>query len=121
MTTIIHADTKPSSGSELAAWYEAALADQETSGLSVAEYADEIEVTAATLYSWRRRLACGFSPQPQREASGLVRVQVRRDAELPDRETGTLVVRVGRCRSVAVPPGFDAEELTRVIEVLEAC
>ena len=121
MTTTIHADTRPSSRSELAAWYETALEEQERSGLSVAEYAEEIDVTAATLYSWRRRLASESSPQRPREASGLVRVQVRPDAQRAEGGTGSLVVRMGRCRSIAVPPGFDAEELARVIEVLEAC
>ncbi len=121
MTTTTHATTRPSSRTELAGWYEAALDGQERSGLSVAEYADEIGVTAATLYSWRRRLASRSSPQPQREGTGLVRVQVGRDAQRLDGGAGTLVVRVGRRRSIAVPPGFDAEELTRVIAVLEAC
>ena len=121
MTTIIHADTRPSSRSELATWYEAALADQESSGLSVAEYAGKVGVTAATLYSWRRRLVSESSRQPAGDACGLVRVEVRRDAQGLAPESETLVVRVGRRRSIAVPPRFDADELARVIEVLEAC
>ena len=47
---------RPRSRDELEAWYGAALDDQATSGLSVAEYAEGIGVTAATLYQWRRRL-----------------------------------------------------------------
>lgn len=117
----IHADSRPTSRSELPAWYESALADQARRGLSVAEYADEIGVTPATLYSWRRRLESASSPKPRREAPGLVRVQVRRKAELPAARTEALVVRVGRSRSIEIPADFDADELARVIEVLEAC
>jgi transposase-like protein len=86
----------------------------------VAEYSEEIGVTPATLYNWRRRLGSGPSPKPRREAAGLVRVQVRR-AELPAVGTEALVVRVGRGRSVEIRPGFGADELARIIEVLEAC
>ena len=116
----IHAESRPTDRSELAAWYGSALADQERRGLSVAEYAEEIGVTPATLYNWRRRLESAPSPKPRSEARGLVRVQVRR-AELPAAGTEALVVRIGRGRSVEIRPGFDAEELARVIEVLEAC
>ena len=36
--TTLHAESRPSSRSDLAAWYEAALDEQKGSGLSVAEY-----------------------------------------------------------------------------------
>ena len=72
-------------------------------------------------YSWRRRFESAPAPKRRREASGLVRVQVRREAEQPVARTETLVVRVGRSRSIEIAPGFDADELARVIEVLEAC
>jgi len=117
----IHAESRPTDRSELAAWYGSALADQERRGLSVADYAEEIGVTPATLYNWRRRLDSGPSPKPRGEAAGLVRVQVRRGAELRASGAECLVVRVGRSRSIEVPAGFDADELARVIEVLEAC
>lgn len=117
--TIIHAKSRPSSRSDLSAWYEAVLEDQEGSGLSVAEYADEIGVTPATLYTWRRRLASS-PPGPQREAAGLVRVDVCRIADQA-LTPAVLVVRVGSNRSIEIPSGFHAEDLVRVIEVLEAC
>ncbi len=119
--TTIHVKSRPRSRSELAAWYESVLDDQEGSGLSVAEYAEEIGVTPTTLYSWRRRFESAPAPKRRREASGLVRVQVRGEAEVPAGRTETFVVRVGRSRAIEVRTGFDADELARVIEVLEAC
>jgi transposase-like protein len=116
-----HAESRPSSRSELTAWYDAALDAQKDSGLSVAEYAQEIGLTPTTLYRWRRRLESARSKAPLQEAAGLVRVQVRRDSELPDLRRETLVVRIERGRSIEIPPGFDSAELARVIGVLEAC
>lgn len=117
--TTIHAESRPSSRSDLAAWYVAALEEQEGSGLSVAEYADEIGVTPTTLYNWRRRLE-SRPPGPQGEAAGLVRVQMCRNVDQAV-TPAALVVRVGNDRAVEIPPGFDAENLVRVIEVLETC
>lgn len=117
--TTIHAESRPRSRSDLAAWYEAALDEQKGSGLSVAEYADELGVTPTTLYSWRRRLDSS-APGSRREASGLVRVQVCGNVERAVTHAA-LVVRVGADRAIEIPPGFDAEELARVIGVLEAC
>lgn len=119
--TRMHADHRPSERSALAAWYGEALADQEESGLSVAEYAEEIGVTAATLYQWRRRLA-GARRGHGATAAGLVRVRVRRGQEGRAEIAGVrLVVRLSSGRSIEVPAGFDALELARVVEVLEAC
>ncbi len=117
--TTIHAESRPTSRSDLAAWYEAALDEQEGSGLSVAEYAEGIGVTPTTLYSWRRRLESS-PPGRQSEAAGLVRVQVCSDVDQAV-TPAALVVRVGNDRAIEIPPGFDAEDLVRVIEVLEAC
>ena len=117
--TTIHAESRPSSRRELAAWYEATLDEQEGSGLSMAEYADGIGVTATTLYSWRRRLESS-APGARGEAAGLVRVRVCRNVDQAV-TPAALVVRVGNDRAIEIPPGFDAEDLVRVIEVLEAC
>jgi len=110
-------EARPSSRCELAAWYESVLEEQEQSGLSVAEFADQIGVTASTLYQWRRRLS-----SPDRgtggAAPGLVRVQVACEQEVP---TASLVVRLRDGRGIEVPRGFDRAELSRLIEVLESC
>jgi transposase-like protein len=112
-------EARPSSRAELAAWYESLLEEQEQSGLSVAEFAEEIGVTASTLYQWRRRLS-----SPDRGAggmaAGLVRVQVAREEAGPAARS-SLVVRLRGGRVLEVPPGYDADELSRLIEVLEAC
>lgn len=108
---------RPTSRSELAAWYSAALDVQAASGLSVADYAAQIGVSVPTLYQWRRRLE---SPtRADRDGAKLVEVTVARQA--PSGCDG-MVVRVcdGR-RSIEVPGGFDCEDLRRLVEVLESC
>ena len=118
---MMHADDRPTKRSALAAWYREALAEMEGSGQSVAEYAEEIGVTPATLYQWRRRLARDRR-SPDAAATGLVRVRVERGIGQRDEErVDGLVVRLARGRSIVVPAGFDAEELVRILEVLEAC
>ncbi len=108
---------RPSSRSDLAAWYSAALDDQAASGLSVAAYAERIGVSVPTLYQWRRRLG---SPTHGTESSPkLIEVALTGAGH---RRVDGLVVRV--CddrRSVEVPRGFDGDDLRRVIEVLESC
>lgn len=108
---------RPTSRMELAAWYSAALDAQADSGLSVTAYAEQIGVTAATLYQWRRRLESPTGGVPG--GSKLVEVTVARRA--PSGCDG-MVVRVceGR-RSIEVPRGFDPDELRRLVTALESC
>lgn len=125
MTT--HTHDRPSSRSGLAAWYKSALAEQERSGLSVADFAARIGVNPVTLYAWRRRLAGAASrKRSRRTAAGLVQVRVVADDQperpaQPATAAAPLVVRVGRSRGIEVPAGFDAAELARLIGVLESC
>ena len=109
---------RPRDRQGLSEWYAAALEDQATSGLSVADYAFEIGVTAATLYQWRRRLS-EEGTGPARRGSGLVEVMVKPGALA---SSWTYVVRIG-CggRSIEVPRGFDGDELQRLVTLLESC
>lgn len=113
---------RPSERSELAAWYSSVLEEQSQSDLSVAEYAELVGVTAATLYSWRRRL--GSNRRPSGPPAGLVEVRVRPN-DAPSDPTPNLapalVVRLDRGRSIEVPFGFDAEHLERLLEVIDRC
>jgi hypothetical protein len=108
---------RPTSRRDLASWYSAALDAQAASGLSVAGYAARIGVSVPTLYQWRRRLAAPTGGDTA--GAKLVEVTVTRPAASGcDR----IVVRVsdGR-RSIEVPPGFDSNDLRRVVTVLESC
>ena len=108
---------RPARRDGLAEWYTAALGAQAASGLSMAEYAATIGVAAPTLYQWRRRLA-GVLSDGGRETK-LVEVAV---AQAAPHVVGGMVVRLcaGR-RSIEVSPGFDGEDLRRLVAVLESC
>ena len=111
---------RPSCRSERARWYAKALEDQASSGLSVAEYAEEIGVTAATLYQWRRRLSAQGTDDPVASGPfGLVEVSV--GGEVAPEIGGIYVVRLGRDREIEVPSKFAEAELRRLIRVVESC
>ena len=112
---------RPQSREDLAQWYAAALAEQESSGVSVAEFAEVLGVTATTLYQWRRRLAAGSHRQRQAGPApiGLVEVTVDRDVTAGDADP--FVVRLGSDRGIEVPRSFDESDLRRLIAVLESC
>ena len=112
---------RPRSREELASWYATALDDQVSSGLSVAEYATGLGVTAATLYQWRRRLAAQDTAELDRPGSfGLIEVMPD-GAAPPEGAESTFVVRLGRDREIDVPREFDAGDLRRLVTVLESC
>ena len=104
--------TGPRSREELAAHYEELLAEQESSGLSVAEFAEEVGVSSGTLYSWRRRLA---DPPSVGE---LVEVTV---ADSDAGGGGTLVLRVDERYAIELEEDFDGAALSRLLEVLAEC
>ncbi len=112
---------RPQNREDLAEWYAAALAEQESSGASVAHFAEELGVTATTLYQWRRRLASGSHRRHQARSApiGLVEVTVDRDVTASDIEP--LVVRLGPDRGIEVPRSFDESDLRRLVAVLESC
>ena len=117
---------RPGRRDELAQWYAEVLAHQASSGLSVAEYAAEIGVTASTLYEWRRRLKGQVGGgQPPSGTFGLVEVALQKDPQGRDQEaagrSAGLVVRLGGDRGIEVRRGFDGDELRRLVTVLESC
>lgn len=111
---------RPTSREELTDWYAAALSAQASSGLSVSAYAALIGVTAATLYQWRRRLACDGDGDHEGSPANLVEVTLARST--PSVAEHRLLVRIGDGRrGIEVPRGFDAADLQRLVAALESC
>lgn len=109
---------RPWSRDELAAWYGTVLEEHAASGLSLRTYADQVGMSAWTLYKWRRRLGRDEEGAAA-EKPTLVEVAVEAAAE--KNSTG-FVVRVNDDRrSIVVPAGFDGDELRRVVATLESC
>ncbi|MBI5850438.1 MAG: hypothetical protein HZB39_05285 [Planctomycetes bacterium] len=100
--------------------YATALADQTTSGLSMAAYAAKPGVNPTTLYEWRRRLGpSGQGVTPTPPCTKLVEVTMARPSAA---SRGGMVLRLARgCRSIEVPRDFDADDLRRLIAVVESC
>ena len=112
---------RPRSRADLPRWYAAVLKDQEASGLSVAGYAEEVGVTAVTLYQWRRRLSSrGLVDQSRGGRAGLIEVTVAKATHRADPDA-RFIVRLGNGRDIEVPRGFDDAELQRLIPVVESC
>lgn len=115
----IDVGARPTSRSELAEWYSAALADQASSGMSVAEYAGHLGVSVPTLYLWRRRLGTGVRAIAT-SSPKLVEVTLARSAAAPATEGMVVRLCAGR-RSIEVPRGFGDDDLRRLVKALESC
>ena len=100
-------------GEELAEYYRGLLEEQIERGLSVTEFAEEVGVSAATLYSWRRRLR----DEPAPRGGRLVQVAVSETSH----EGGRVILRVGEEYEVELGADFDADTLRRLLEVLDGC
>jgi transposase-like protein len=113
---------RPSSRSDLKRWYATALAQQERSGQSMAECARELGVTPTTLYQWRRRLSTGGAMESATGGgrSGLVELVVRGD-QAGAHETCAVVQLSGGRRCIEVPRDFAADDLRRLVTLLESC
>ena len=103
---------------DLAIHYEGLLKEQEDSGLSVSEFAEEVGLSAATLYSWRRRL------RGREDDARLLEVSVIGDdgSSLGSPGLGgPLVLQVGERMRIEVRSDFDEDALARLLGVLDRC
>lgn len=98
-----------------AAEARAVLARIEREGTSMAQKARELGISAQKLYWWRHRLKEEALAKRQ---PGPTFIELRAGSEKQTQPTGfTVHVRGGR--ALEVVPGFDAEELGRLIAALE--
>lgn len=123
---------RPSGRVGLAEWYGEVLEARRAAGLSVADLASLLKVTSANIYYWERRLRelgadepkAGDAKEPtDRTCAGLVRVRAA-PSVLPIenmRPPAVLEVRLAGARAIAVPMGFDPDNLRAVVAALEAC
>lgn len=98
----------------LAAYYGELLAEQEGSGLSVTEFAEEAGVSAATLYAWRRRL------RGRAGKAKLLEVDV---IEGGSEASGSqfVTLEVDERFRIELPGDFDEDALMRLLGVLDRC
>lgn len=83
------------------------------SGLSVREFCQAEGVNEPRFYWWRRKLETAEAPKP---AFLPVHV-IANDAEPVVSQSIEVVLHNGRC--LRVPPGFDAETLVKLVELLD--
>ena len=86
------------------------LARAEREGLSTAELARELNVSAQKIYWWRQRLRADARTTEPRFME--VRVTTQSQAK-------PFAVQLRNGRTVAVWPGFDADELQRLLATVE--
>ena len=96
---------------------QALLAEQEASGLSIAEFARQRDLPRWVLYEWRRRLRRAVAPESRRGESAFAEVRVVEEA----RAAAPLTVELTTGHRVQVPAGFDARDVRRLLEVLGSC
>jgi len=133
---------RPGRHSELSDWYRGLLAEHHASGLSLAEFAEVAGVSQQTLVRWRHRLGPGspvaasepgIPPSQSADADPVAPhrlVEVRLAGAVPaaagpaaDSEQGVprFLLRLGGQRAIEVGGGFDANELRRLVAVVEGC
>ena len=98
---------------DLASYYTELLEEHERSGLSVAEFAEEVGVSSATLYAWRRRLG------PEVRSPQLLEVEI--DSGQESGGAGAIGLVVGGRFRVELEAGFDEGTLERLLGVLARC
>lgn len=112
-------------GFDRAGYYRGLLAEQKESGQSLKSFAASRGVSAWTLYGWRRRLGLGGKGKRRRgskraEAKGsLLAVKVLGGVPIGEQYSFEVLVRGER--RIRVRGGFDADELGRLIALIEKC
>ena len=104
-------------GTEREVHYASLLDEQEASGLSVAAFAEETGLSAATLYSWRRRLGRATSRD---NGVALLEVRVDDDGEV-DETLGRMIVAIADGTRIELDADFDEAALERLLGVLDRC
>ena len=104
--------------------YEKLLAEYGASGLSLRAFAESKGIKPGTLYAWHRRLRPRVTRQKQKKST-LVPVRLVGGVEeaaptQPVTTARSFEVTIPGERVVSVPIGFDAEELRRLLAVLDA-
>lgn len=97
--------------------YASLLDEQEASGLSVAAFAEESGLSAATLYSWRRRLG---RARPHDKRVALLEVCVD-DEDGVHETSGRMTVAIADGTRIELDAGFDESALERLLGVLDRC
>ena len=97
--------------------YATLLDEQEESGLSVVAFAEDAGLSAATLYSWRRRLG---RATPRDSGVALLEVCVDGDGEV-DETSGRMVVATVDGTRIELDADFDESALERLLGVLDRC
>jgi transposase-like protein len=93
-------------------WREV-IREQAASGLSISAYCREHEVSPASFFSWRRRLAA----DGREEAAGKF-IPIQLAAATPLATPAGFEVALPNGLQVRVPPQFDAEALRELLDVL---
>ena len=92
----------------------ATLEDWRRSGLSAAKYAKRAGVSGTTLTRWRARFGDSEVSSPR-----FARVVLRESPKAVARDECEYVIEVGNGRRIRVGAGFDADELGRLLAVVE--
>jgi hypothetical protein len=104
----------------------AVLAEQEASGVSILQFCRRRGIAVSTFHSWRSRLrgrpragGHGGGGDP-RTADVFVEAIVAASASVSASAPAVPIVELRCGRRVAVPPDFDADDLARLLRLVES-
>jgi len=97
-------------------YWQGVIDSWRVSGLGEIEFCRRHAISVTKFKWWRKRVK---GREPEHPAAGFVPLHVRREAGNPAVKPGIEVVTAGGL-VIRVHPGFDADTLARVVEVVEA-